>query len=329
MIVRDKQDLRKCVKQSVRRAMVADTAVGAGAFSGAYGVANWLGECQAQSLQACFEALCQGSPFSDKPAELLSALDALNLPVHDLDKAQTIIDGYDQSAYLSLVLDALRAGRILVETQIDEPDPAFKDERIAPLLVVNKTLFVPGRYGVDYAMYAQMITEEVQAKRAKDVKLAEFDENALTYCLMPVCEDLGLVLHIHLADVRQGESLARLMEKFPTVHVLLSADASIEAVVLQMLNPSAGLLMRVMEPANLPAAFRRFGVQFVPFASHASSLEQLLGSWIRAKEVIWQALCDAYLPLARTGYELTREQIDADTELLFGGNLAKFYDTYN
>ena len=85
------------------------------------------------------------------------------------------------------------------------------------------------------------------------------------------------------------------------------------------------LLLCIGNAANLPVALERLGIWFVPFASRAKTPEELLGKWIRAKEHIWQSLSDAYLPLARTGYELTREQIEADAELLLGGNLEKFY----
>ena len=43
------------------------------------------------------------------------------------------------------------------------------------------------------------------------------------------------------------------------------------------------------------------------------------------KSTIWQTLLEAYLPLARAGYELTSEAIVGDVARLLGGNLDGFY----
>ena len=67
---------------------------------------------------------------------------------------------------------------------------------------------------------------------------------------------------------------------------------------------------------HIAMAFKHLGIRFIPYASCADSPEAMLGGWIQAKEAIWQAMYDAYLPLARTGFELTRERIEADAEQL-------------
>ena len=313
MIIRDKQDLRKCVKQSVRRAPVTETAVRLSVLHGGYGVGNWLNQyakgSDDPSLQARFDAEEFGSPFSSSRCELLAALDAMNLPTHDLNKAETIISGHDNVSYLSMVLNALRANRLLIETDGEEDLSAcYADERLKPLLLVQKDAFVPGRYGIDFAQYARQLEETALRLSARDIRLDRFDADILSYCIIPVCEDAGLVLLAH-----------------PDVKCLVSTDASIESCVLSEIQVSRSVLLRIGNMANLPAALEKLGVWFVPFSSQAKTPEELLGKWIRAKESIWQHLADAYLPLARTGYELTREQIETDAELLLGGNLEVFY----
>ena len=47
----------------------------------------------------------------------------------------------------------------------------------------------------------------------------------------------------------------------------------------------------------------------------------MLGRWILVREKIWQALADAYLPLARSGYSLQSEDIARDVQQLMSGNL--------
>ena len=79
-------------------------------------------------------------------------------------------------------------------------------------------------------------------------------------------------------------------------------------------------LAREVEVA-LPYAFEKLGLRFIPYASCAELPELMLGRWIGAREKIWQALCDAYLPLARCGYSLQSEDIARDVRLFLSGNL--------
>jgi len=64
MIIRDKQDLRKCVKQCVRRAQVIEPAAAMAGIQGEFGVAanlkRWT--IETDSLQEAFEAASGGSP---------------------------------------------------------------------------------------------------------------------------------------------------------------------------------------------------------------------------------------------------------------------------
>jgi len=329
MIIRDKQDLRKCVKQSVRRAGIVEIGAWQGVLNGAYGITQWLGESYdpSASLNEQFGRCCEGSPFAGRPAELLAALDALNLPVHDLDKAQAILEGYDSAAYRSMALDALRARRVLVEADPGAVVDFYAgDGRIAPLLLIDNTFFVPGRYGVGYEHCAQQIVQMLEHVSASDVKLAVFNAEALMYCLIPVCEDTKAVLHLHVTDIHQWQSAKSLLALHPEVRALVSAEVEIEKDVIRDAAKLSGMLVCVEATENIPYALMHLGTRFTVHPSRAASLEELLGRWIRTKEALWLAMCDAYLPLARTGYELTREQIEADAELLLGGNLMKFYE---
>ena len=47
----------------------------------------------------------------------------------------------------------------------------------------------------------------------------------------------------------------------------------------------------------------------------------MLGRWLLEKENIWQALCDAYLPLAKAGYELESGAIERDVRRILSGHL--------
>lgn len=325
MIIRDKQDLRKCVKQCIRRAEVTETALMFDAAHGECGVARMLGMSEG-SLQEAFERLGVGSPLGERSAVLLAALSAMQLPVHDLDKADAIAKGYDRQAYLSCVLSGMRARRVLAEvSSAQAQDALMMDERFAPLLAADASLFEPGRYGVDYAAAARNLAETARAIRARDVKLERFDAQALAYCLMPLCEDEALVLHVHLDCAAQIEQLFELLKHHPQVRALVSAEPEIELKLIAQAAGKENVLVRLEDLAHLGKAFAALGTRFVPYASHAALPEEMLGRWIRAKEEIWPALCEAYLALARTGYELTREAIEADCEALLCGNMEQLY----
>ena len=141
MIIRDKQDLRKCVKQCVRRAPVIETHALHSVIQGEYGIDTYLSSWRTcdESLQETFERVCDGSPLEQKAFSLIAALDALQLPAHDLDKAESIIRGYRCDEYLNAVLSALRAKRVLVKVNTDES--AFlqnANERIVPIVEVEE-----------------------------------------------------------------------------------------------------------------------------------------------------------------------------------------------
>ena len=103
MIIRDKQDLRRCVKQAVRRAEVIDTRLDFDVQRGEAGVSALMGTL------AMSEA--SGTPLGSDAVEAFAALDALDLPAHDLHKAEAIAQGYDRESYLAQVLRAAHIRR--------------------------------------------------------------------------------------------------------------------------------------------------------------------------------------------------------------------------
>ena len=124
MIIRDKQDLRRCVKQAVRRAEVVETRLDFDILHGEVGVGALMGEPAAQS------AVGTGTPLQRGAVEAFAALNALDLPAHDVCKAETIAQGYDRGAYLAQVLRAMRARRVLVTVPMEQAErTAFADER--------------------------------------------------------------------------------------------------------------------------------------------------------------------------------------------------------
>lgn len=328
MIIRDKQELRKCVKQCVRRAEVTETDAASGAVLGEYGIEAYLGNraTAAPSLQEAFEGACGGSPLACQPSALLAALDALQLPVHDLDKAECIVKGYDHDAYLAAVLDAMRARKVLVRTDADDAG-ALSDERLGRLVVAGRALFQPGRYGVDYESAARRLAQALRALNAADVAPDCFSESALRYCLIPVCEDEHAVLHVHAETEEQLLALFDMLAVHRGVRAVVSTDEALEPLLIRRAASARQILVQLRSVRSIPYALHMLGTRFIPYASCAQTPEDMLGGWIQAREALWQALYDAYLPLARAGYELTRERIEADVQMLLGGNYEMHHQT--
>lgn len=329
MIIRDKQDLRKCVKQCVRRAQVIETCAFPLMLQEKYGVEANLGDCvqDAETIQESFEQGCSGSPFSEQYADLFAALNALQLPVHDLDKAECIIGGYDRCSYMSAVLDAMRARKVFVHVNSgDFESPEYPDVRFAPTVMVDDSMFVPGRYGVDYEEAARHIAQQIRELGANDVSMMRFDESAIKYCLVPVCEDEHVVMHVQLTSQEELDALLGILSAHGDVHAIVSAVQGLERKLVDEAMNRRNMLVQLRNLENIPYALRKLGTRFIPYSSGARLPEKMLGGWVNAKEALWQALYDAYLPLARAGYELTRERIEADVELLLCGNYEKIHE---
>ena len=330
MIIRDKQDLRKCVKQCVRRAQVIETDAGYAFASGAAGVKaymqDWTPSCDV--LQDAFYDECIGSPFARKSAELLAALDAMQLPAHDLDKAESIIGGYDRDTYTLMVLDAMRARKVLIRVPVGSCEQTtFADDRLNALLVADQQLFAAGRYGIDYEGAAQRIGHALRVLRAKDIMSEGFDEFALRYCLIPVCEDEGAVLHVHVDSIQQMSCVLKLLAEHSQVRAVVDAEEALERELIKQAKSLVNVCVQLQQAENIKLALQTLGLRFIPYSSRADSPEGMLGGWVYAKEALWQTLYDAYLLMARAGYELTREKIEADVERLLCGNYEKLHMT--
>ena len=81
------------------------------------------------------------------------------------------------------------------------------------------------------------------------------------------------------------------------------------------------MLVCLCDTQGMGEALKTLGTRFVPYSADAMLPEQMLGRWLLAKEAIWQALCEAYLPLARAGYPLESAAIERDVRRLLSGNL--------
>ncbi len=253
---------------------------------------------------------------------MFAALDALELPLHDLDRADTIQKTYTREAYLREILDVMRARRVFVRTPIEQAEQAqFEDDRLLPLLDVGKSLFIPGRYGVDYAGAAQTIIQAAASCGTTHIMLPEYDGDALRFCLMPACEDAGLTVHIHLNRAEEIEDFALMLDAFPKARAVVSAEESVEKRLIEAAARRGRMTVCLMNLDHLPMALSKLGTGFVPYSSRAVLPEQMLGRWITAREAIWQALAEAYLPLARSGFDLNSEQIARDVDALLCGHI--------
>ena len=323
MMISDKQELRRCVKQLVRRAEVCEASLDFDVHSGEIGVEAMLdtwAHPAATPGEALRRATAEHTPFDADAAAMFAALDAMDLPVRDLDRAQAIAMEYERPAYLREVLDTMRAKCVLVRVSMENA-PRFEDDRLEPLLMVSGDLFVPGRYGVDYAGAAGTLAHGAQACGARNLLLDRFDEQVLCYCLLPLCQDNGYALHVQLRSCEEIDRFSLLLDAFDGVRALAGAQGTCALHLIDAAARRTRLLVCLNEPEYIGTALRTLGTRFVPYSAQAKLPEQMLGRWLLARESIWQALVNAYLPLARSGYELDSAAIERDVRRLLSGNL--------
>lgn len=322
-MIGDKQELRRCVKQLVRRAEVCEASLDFDVLHGEIGVEAMLdtwARPAATPGEALRRATAEYTPFDADAAAMFAALDAMNLPVKDLDRAQAMAAEYERPAYLREVLDTMRAKCVLVRVPM-EKETSFDDDRFEPLLEAGGDLFVPGRYGVDYAGAARKLADCARACGARNLLLERFDAQALRYCLLPLCQDSGYALHVRLRSCEEIDRFALLLDEFDGVRALASAQAACELHLIDAAAQRVRLLVCLSDFAHMNAALGKLGTRFAAYGAHAKLPEQMLGRWLLAKEGIWQALANAYLPLARSGYTLESAAIERDVRRLLSGNL--------
>ena len=168
MVISDKQALRRCVKQAVRRAEVVESMLDFDILHGVLGVKPLL----SMAVQP-FE----GTPLGENAVAASAAMDALEMPFGDPARAELIQSGYTRDAYLREILDVMKAKRVLVRVPMDKTqDIQYHDDRLVPLVAVSPDLFVPGRYGTDYRQCAESILESTGACDAQDILVEEFDQ---------------------------------------------------------------------------------------------------------------------------------------------------------
>lgn len=316
MLISDKQELRRCVKQAVRRAQVSETMLCFDVQQGEMGV---------EPLMAALRQ-GQGTPFGEDGAAVYAALDALGLPIRDPAGAISMQQSYERNAWLREVLDVMRAQRVLVAVPLERAQEFLpSDDRLAALPVIDSACFVPGRYGVDYRAVAARIAEAAHACGARDLLVRDVPEDALCYAVLPACEDARCVLHTALEGEVQVRAFAALLDEFSGVRAIASAEGEAETTLIALAAQRPRMLVRLTDMSHLPLALEALGARFLPYASGAPLPELMLGRWIGARERLWPLLADAYLPLARAGYPLDSQRIERDVASLLTENLKALY----
>lgn len=104
MVISDKQTLRRCVKQAVRRTEVVETLL-------YFDICN--GEMGIKTLAETFSQSEGSTPFQADAVAAYAAMEALDMPIDDMHRAALIQSGYTREAYLREILDVMHARRVL------------------------------------------------------------------------------------------------------------------------------------------------------------------------------------------------------------------------
>ena len=155
----------------------------------------------------------------------------------------------------------------------------------------------------------------------------------MRYALLPICEEGGLPLALELSG-REAEMEKQLdwvwevLRSSAKLRFVLAARTprAAEALLARWSQPMGERVFPILATVKCLAneAMGAAGTLAMPFASGAAVLEQTIGDWVEARRAISQALYDRYLPLVKMGWGVEREEIEADTANLLGGNWERF-----
>lgn len=185
-----------------------------------------------------------------------------------------------------------------------------------------------------------------------DFAFPSLDDRAMVLekCVLPVCRDAGLPLAL-MIGVRRGVN----------PRLRLAADAlgcsdvcAVDALCSQFLSNRFLVTMLARENQhelavrarkhpnlmifgcwwflNIPSMIREIttlrlellGPSFIPQHSDCRVLEQLIYKWSHSRRIIAEVLTEKYTDLARTGWQVAKQDVQRDVAALFGGNFERF-----
>ena len=317
-VISDKQGLRRCLKQYMRNLPVVESCL------------DWNRKEEntsalfLQKLAPILSSRPKTSLLTDDECACLSAVKKLGFSGETKDELTRSLSLYSNDAWLREVLEAGSFRRVYVPVRLSEAETVRSEERLQPFLCVGKSDFVPGRYGIEYRAIADQIRSALRLSGCRHLSLTEFDEEALKYCILPVCEEEGAVLRVFLNTAKETEAFFALVANAGYLHAILRTTPDLQPALIRRLEGRDRFLLSLNGFQDLALAFSVLRLRFIPYESRAESPETMLGKWIMAREQIWPALLDAYLPTARTGLTLTAENLEEDLSLFLGGYLLQW-----
>lgn len=324
MIISDKQDLKKCVKKIVRHAAVSDTHLVFNPTTDDVGIdallSNVPGGRRLLDEQGTEETLLSHDALS-----MYSALDALGLSVQHLEEARTLQESYSREGWIREILDIAPVRKVFIEFPFSQSVPAeLSDDRFVPLVRIRPESVRITKYGINWKSEAEQIFEYAGTLGTRHLMVQGYHEQLLSYCVLPLCEDQGMILHLWFDSGKEIDRFIRLAQAFPSVRCILHAASQEEGHLIDAVPPSTRMMTVISNPNHYRDALAALGLSFLPFCSDEKMPEQMLGRWIINREYLIDALTDHYLILARAGYELTTERIERDIDRMLTVNLDAF-----
>ena len=210
--------------------------------------------------------------------------------------------------------------------------------------------------GLDYCVMRKFLLD--CANRIEPVYLAaslppgfDWSEDAIGYrvlknVVLPCCEERGLPIALmigvkKLINPVMGlggdgvgcspvEAVAKLCLENPSVKfmvTMLARENQHELAVTARKFPNLtvfGCWWFLNNPSLVEEITRMrvelLGLSFIPQHSDARVLDQLIYKWKHSKGIIAEVLYDKYADLAKTGWQVSAEDIGRDVEMLFSGN---------
>lgn len=333
MVIRNKAELRKTIRNAVKKTSATEVCTWIDWTQGDYGVDAMLNACcggAPTDASQAFESLCvYNTPFNDDAADMFHALSALKMPKNDVQMIRSRQQQVSRQGYSALVIEKSNLDSVYFYTDALDSSPEIKG--LVPVVnyhTISRDDLGDTRYGAHFHGLAQRTVQLLKDRGAKDLRfdMAAFSGDEayahLRYCVLPLCDDNNIVLHVRLQDMDSQQTFFTLMEEFGSLACIVSAAGTCEAIEQAKHFPR--VLLRV-EDEYFSQALGKLGTRFIPFSSEATLPDQLIGRWSRARFRLTELLCEAHLSLARAGYEILVGNIEDTVRTLLGGNIKALY----
>ncbi len=316
MLISNKQELRKCLKQLIRHLPAMDIDLHYNPLSEEIGIRAVMNEIPGGA--AVLNGVNSKTPLTMQVVAALSIFAEMDLSIDDLQSAVISQEEYSSEAWVRELLDRTPFQKMLVRISDEKALSTFtQEDRFTFLIEACSDTVEIGRFGPLYERKANDLKILMNSCQTNHLTAKQYNKEFYKYCLMPLCEDNAFILHAFLPDYTSIQDFMNNVAFFPRLSCIVRTSSELEPTLIKQVSGIERVRLAIEDPDHYSIALSHLGLNFLPFSSHQERIELACGKWLVYREKLLEALQNSYLSLCRSGYELTSEQLEADLRQLF------------